>query len=216
MRRKWFSALNDFQYGWEWITRDNQYWWQGILKKMHTQRCCLRTVQNMGHFRNWCLNKIFTCLHYFMRTCFKESSAKALSAFLPTGFLFSQVGDCTRLYSEEETLQFPLLFISSLTALQLLQYSVQTWSCTSLDQMSNLRKYENITWPKWSVFESIHSSSSAHIFDKYQYFWHTSALPQWPISSTSPRLSTSYICSPYDIQNTEFTLSSQICDCQSQ
>ena len=95
----------------------------------------------MGHFRNWCLNKIFTCLHYFMGTCFKESSAKALSAFLPTGFLFSQVGDCTRLYSEEETLQFPLLFISSLTALQLLQYSVQTWSCTSLNQM---RKYENM------------------------------------------------------------------------
>ena len=72
----------------------------------------------------------------FQAHILKESSAKALSAFLPTGFLFSQVGDCTRLYSEEETLQFPLLFISSLTALQLLQYSVQTWSCTSLDQMS--------------------------------------------------------------------------------
>ena len=161
---------------------------------------------------------LFTCNMFalFQAHILKESSAKALSAFLPTGFLFSQVGDCTRLYSEEETLQFPLLFISSPTTIQLLQYSVQTWSCTSLDQMSNLRKYENITWPKGSVFESIHSSSSAHIFDKYQYFWHTSALPQWPISSTSPRLSTSYICSPYDIQNTEFTLSSQICDCQSQ
>ena len=122
--RKWFSALNDFHFRWESRPPDNQYWWQGILKKMHTQRYCLRTVQNMGHFPNWCLNKIFTCLHYFRRTCFKESSAKALSAFLPTGFLFSQVGDCTRLYSEEETLQFPLLFISSLTTIQLLQYSV--------------------------------------------------------------------------------------------
>ena len=162
--------MNDFQYRWESCAlADNQYWWQGILKKMHTQRYCLWTVWNMKHFPNWCLNKIFTSLHYFRRTCFKDSSAKALSGFLPTGFLFSQVGDCTRLYSEEETLQFPLSlhFLTNRHSTSPVQCpTVQTWSCKSEDQISNMKILHDLN----GVFllEFIPSILPAHIF------WQTS------------------------------------------
>ena len=83
--------------------------------------------------------------------------------------------DCT------QKKRFNFLFLHFLTD----HHSTSSVQCPNLVMYISRPKYENITWLKWSVFvgiDSIHSSSSAHIFDKHQYFWHTSALPQWPIS----------------------------------